>query len=234
MEPLTQAERNLLYGIRDFARFRKTFYVAIAGGGGGSITGATFQPTGIISPVAPSPTAGLGSAGLAPGIIPPVPATGNPGLQVNPGASGIIGLQVAFAAPVSGYLTTLLQASQMQVDLFNIEKLEGFLRLGKAMEEGGDISQLQVDQFEQQVLTGRSNLLTDQLQYLQSRDQFKLQLGLPTDLPIELDDAPFRPINQQFQRYEDFFKDFQGAVAQTEDLKAPAMVAQVRMGLRRI
>src|SRR5207302_9981140 len=44
LEPLTQAERNLLYQIRNFVRFQKTFYVAIAGGGGGSITGATFQP----------------------------------------------------------------------------------------------------------------------------------------------------------------------------------------------
>ena len=57
------------------------------------------------------------------------------------------------------------------------------------MEEGGDISQLQVDQFEQQLLGGRTKLLTDQLQYLQSLDQFKLQLGLPTPLPIELDDT---------------------------------------------
>src|SRR5947207_14937506 len=29
LEPLTQAERNLLYAIRNFARFRKEFYVAI-------------------------------------------------------------------------------------------------------------------------------------------------------------------------------------------------------------
>ena len=34
MESLTQAERNLLYGVRDFARFRRDFYVNIVGGGG--------------------------------------------------------------------------------------------------------------------------------------------------------------------------------------------------------
>jgi len=234
LEPLTQAERNLLYQIRIFARFRKEIYVAIAGGGGGSITGATFQPTGIISPITPSPAAGLTSSGLNPGVIPPVPAAGNPGLAITPGGAGINALQVAFAAPVSGYLSTLLQASQMQVDLYNIEKLEGFLALGKAMEEGGDITQLQVAQFEQQVLGGRTNLLTDQQQYLQSLDQFKLQLGLPTDLPIELDDTPFRPINQQYQRYEDLFKDFESAIAQAEGLSAPALVPKVRKELHRI
>src|SRR5205807_2420882 len=32
LEPLTQGERNLVYAIRNYARFRKSFYVAIAGG----------------------------------------------------------------------------------------------------------------------------------------------------------------------------------------------------------
>src|SRR5207237_150423 len=103
----------------------------------------------------------------------------------------------------------LLQGAQMRVDQYNIDKLEGFLRLGRAMQEGGDISQLQVDQFEQQVLRARTALLMDQLQYLQSLDQFKLQLGVPTVMAIELEDTPFRPLNQQFQRYEDLFKEFE-------------------------
>ncbi len=34
LEPLTQAERNLLYTIRDFARFRQTFYINTVGNGG--------------------------------------------------------------------------------------------------------------------------------------------------------------------------------------------------------
>src|SRR5207248_9364288 len=34
LEPLTQAERTLLYSIRSYARFRKIFYVAIGAGGG--------------------------------------------------------------------------------------------------------------------------------------------------------------------------------------------------------
>src|SRR5262249_27761065 len=49
LEPLTQAERNLLYQIRSYARFRKEFFVSIAGGGGGSISGGVFVPTGVIA-----------------------------------------------------------------------------------------------------------------------------------------------------------------------------------------
>ncbi|WP_020468312.1 TolC family protein [Zavarzinella formosa] len=33
LEPLTQAERDLVYGVRSYARFRKNYYVSIAGGG---------------------------------------------------------------------------------------------------------------------------------------------------------------------------------------------------------
>jgi outer membrane protein TolC len=234
LEPLTQAERNLVYEVRNFARFRKEFYVAIAGGGGGSITGATFQPTGVIAPANFSPTGGLGSSGLVPGIIPPVPVLTNPGLDVNPSASGRIGLTTAFAAPVTGYLSTLLEAAQMQVDEYSIQKLEEYLRLARAMEEGGDISGLQVDQFEQQVLTRRSTLLGDQLSYLQALDTFKLQLGLPTNLPIELDDTPFRPLNQQFRRYEDLFAQFVATSNEPLPFGTLEMVPRVRQEMRRI
>jgi hypothetical protein len=218
LEPLTQAERNLLYEIRLFARFRKEFYVFIAGGGagfgggtsggGGSIFGSTFQPSGVLAPGTFSPTTGLGSSGLFPGVIPSVPVTGDATGRINPGSSGFITLSTALAAQVGGYLSTLLQAEQRQLDLFNLEKLEANLKLGRAVAEGGDISELQVEQFEQQVLGGRTSLLNDQLQYLQSLDSFKLQLGLPTALPIELDDAAFRPLNEQFQRYEDVFNQY--------------------------
>src|SRR5262249_55780399 len=234
LENLTQAERNLLYEIRTFARFRKTFYVAIAGGGGGSITGATFQPTNVIAANFFNPNAGFASSGLFPGAIPPVPSNGNPGPRVTPGQAGQFNLQTALAAPVSGYLTTLLELAQVQVDEYNIKKLEEYVKLAKAIQEGGDISQLQTAQIEQQLLRGRTSLLQDQFQSLQSLDQFKLQLGLPTPLPIELDDAAFRPLNQQFQRYEDLFRDYDAASREAEQFGAAELVGKLRNELRRL
>jgi hypothetical protein len=234
LEPLTQAERNLLYQIRNFARFREEFYVAIAGGGGGSITGANFQPTGIIAPTGFAPTAGVGTSGLTPGNVGMLPVTGNPGLQVGTGTSGRVGLTTAFAAPVSGYLSTLLQAAQMRVDEYSLQKLEANLQLARAIQEGGDIAQLQTDQFEQQVLVRRTTLLMDQQQYLQSLDQFKLQLGLPTNLLIELDDAPFRPLNQQFQRYEDLFNEYVAASEEPSRFGTPEQALALRRELRRL
>src|SRR5262249_30895654 len=94
--------------------------------------------------------------------------------------------------------------------------------------------QLQTDQFEQQLLQRRGNLLADQYQYLQALDQFKLQLGLPTNIPIEQDDSDFRPLNEQFQRYEDLFNSFKAASDAPLAFGTEQTVGQVRQGLLKI
>src|SRR5205823_1440434 len=91
LEPLTQSERNLLYQVRSYARFRKEFFVAVAGGGGGSISGGVFVPQGVIAPTPFSPTGGLGASNVVPGVIPPVTADVNR-LQQTPGPSGRLNL----------------------------------------------------------------------------------------------------------------------------------------------
>ena len=62
------------------------------------------------------------------------------------------------------------------------------------IEEGGDVSQLQVDQTESQLLQGRSTVLQEEVDYRDALVRFKLQLGLPPNVPLELDDAPLRPL----------------------------------------
>ena len=49
LESLTQAERNLLYAIRNYARFRKELYVDIASNNGGASAASAFQPSGVLS-----------------------------------------------------------------------------------------------------------------------------------------------------------------------------------------
>ncbi|WP_152050432.1 TolC family protein [Tautonia marina] len=49
LEPLTQAERNLLYAIRDFGRFRQEFFVSVLAGGGLSGGGGGDPLTGYLS-----------------------------------------------------------------------------------------------------------------------------------------------------------------------------------------
>jgi hypothetical protein len=208
LEPLTQSERNLVYFIRTYARFRKEFFVSIAGGGGGSISGGAFIPTGVITPNIVTPSAFFASSGLIPGVI-DNNGTANPnGLSVNPGTSGRLVLTTAIAPNVSGFLGSMLQGAQIAIDQENIDKLTEILKLMEATKEGGDISQLQVDQTEQQLLTGYSSLYLDQQQYQDNLDRFKLQLGLPEDLPLELDDSDLQPVIEQFRRFEQILRQF--------------------------
>jgi hypothetical protein len=231
LEPLTQVERNLLYQIRTFARFRKEFFVSIAGGG--SISGGGFVPTGVITNAAFSPSQGIGASPLIPGVIPSVTGDVNR-LAVNPGTSGRLNLNTAIQAPVAGYLGSLLQHAQIAIDEGNIAKLQEFLKLFEAFKEGGDISQLQVDQVEQQLLSGRTTLLTDQQQYGNIIDQFKLQLGLPTDICLELDDKWLRGQKRQFKRYEEIFAQYEAAGKEALSHGDPAFTPKLRAELRRL
>lgn len=221
LEPLTEAERNLVYQIRAYMRFREEFYVAIAGGGGGAITGGAFVPTGVLS----SSGTGVGVAAtpLTPGVI--GFSTASPNLLVPPGPSGSLFLSTELTAPVSGYLGTSLQFSQIALDEANNRNLEDFLQRFEALKEGGDYSQLQVDQVEQQLLNGRSRLLLDTQQYETSADNLRLQLGVPVTLPIELDDSQLRPIKEQFQRYDNVFKQYEQAGIAATQLRNTAVTA---------
>ncbi|HMF14326.1 MAG TPA: hypothetical protein VKE94_18545, partial [Gemmataceae bacterium] len=232
LEPLTQAERNLLYEIRSYARFRKEFFVAIAGGGGGSISGGAFQPTGVIaSTIGSTAGQGLGGSPLSPGNL---LFNLTPGLLVTPGIAGRLILSQELSAVPSGYLGTNLQYAQIDIDKSNIRNLEGFLKRFEAIKEGGDVSQLQVDQVEQQLLGGRTNLLNDEQQYYDAVERFKLQLGLPTDLPIALDDAPLRPILRHFRRYEEVLSELDAAQVKAQALEKLEDVSKVRGEMLRI
>ena len=181
LEPLTQAERNLVYEIRDYARFRKVFFVSLAAGGG---------------------TGGGGVAVLD-------PATGL--TQQVVGGGGVTG---------SGYLPILLRTAQIANERKNVTAFEGFLKLFNAFKQGGDIGQVNVDQVEQQLLGSRFTVVQRETDYRDALDRFKLQVGVPTNLRLELDDAPIQPMAQQLQKFEQVFAQFDEARKTAESLEA--------------
>lgn len=168
LEPLTQAERSLLYQIRTYARFRKEFFVTIAGSG-------------------------------------------------------------------DGYLPILLRAAAVANEAKLVSISQETLKLFEAMREGGDVPQLQVDQVEQQLLQSRTALLNRQLDYQNALDRFKLLLGVPPCISLELDDEPLRALSQQARRFEELIAQFEAARAEAAAVdifkKTPR---QVREELRRI
>lgn len=206
LEPLTQAERNLLYAIRDFARFRQQYFVYFAAGQPTFIPGVQAGVPALSSPSVTSPNP------FVPGAV-PLPAVSNPASppQVPPGAGGRL-FPIDGPTPTpQGYLATIVERAQLVNAYKNIENLERYLRLFKVFLEGGIVNEVQVGQVEQNLLRSTENVLTNQANYRISLDQLKQQLGLPMTVFIDLDDEPLLPMVEQTQRFEDITLYFEEA-----------------------
>jgi hypothetical protein len=199
LEELTQVERDLVYQIRSFARFRKELYVEIASNNGGSINGGAFQPSGVLSPNNVNVNDGLGNSGLTPGVPSAVTLSRNSPIAF-PNPTGRLVLQPAITPAPSGYLNTMLQKIQVYIDQENIDVLVDILLRFRGLLEGDVVGPLQVQSVEQQLLSGRATLLLDQTQYLQALDAFKNEIGVPQGLSIEMDDSVLQPLLKQFRR----------------------------------
>jgi outer membrane protein TolC len=128
LESLTEAERNTLYAVRTFARYRKSFYVGVTAGGN----------TGV------------------------------------------------------GYLGLLLQLQQLRNSEADLKRQEESYRLYDELFRGGRASVVDVDIIYQGLLNSRLSVINARLALENSLDAFKLQLGLPPRLPVELDDGPLQ------------------------------------------
>ena len=122
LEGLTQSQRNVLYAVRDFARFRKQFYVDVVSG-------------------------------------------------------------------EQGYLNLLLKVQAIRNLEQNLLALEQNLRTHEALAEAGIVTPLQVDQVFQRYQVGRLALIRARNDLQNSLDSYKIQLGMPPELPVTLDDS---------------------------------------------
>lgn len=235
LEPLTQAERSLLYQIRNFARFRKQLYVEIASNNGGSISGSTFQPSGVLSNTNPTNVSSgrLGASGITPGI-PPLVTTTIGGPILAPAIPGVLFLANAITPPPTGYLSTMLQKIQVYIDQENIDVLTDILLRYRGLLEGDVVGPLQLQSVEQQLLTGRATLLSDQQQYLQSLTSFRLALGIPMALSIDMDDSLLRPLLKQFRRARSITENEHAAVTEASNLIAIEKAPRLRAELLRL
>ena len=87
-------------------------------------------------------------------------------------------------------MQTLFQVRTTEANLDSLLRTLGLL---EANLDAGLIDIVQVDNFRQNIETQRANLLTSCVQYDTQVDQFKLQtLGLPPDIPVEVDDTMLR------------------------------------------
>ena len=120
-EPLTQAEREVLYAIQDFEQFKKEFSVAIA----------------------------------------------------------------------DKYYSTLQTGDQLRNQEENYRGLIASSRRASRLAEAGKTPKIQVDQSVQNELRARDSWIATRQSYFRAVDQFKIELGLPTDANIKLDRQEF-------------------------------------------
>ena len=128
-EGLTQAERNVVYAARDFARFRKQFFVDFA----------------------------------------------------------------------ARYYARLRDFRQIEIESQNYFSLVRAFNQSEAEYRAGLVPRVQVDQVEQDLLSGRRNLISVCNNLEQQLDSLKIEMGLPTETPINIDLTELNQLTQSDQ-----------------------------------
>jgi hypothetical protein len=196
LENLTQAERNLLYGMRSYARFRKLFYVSVSAGG--DITNNPYGLQGLSANLG----RGIGGNLTAPtvGFLPLLQQGAIVGNQRR-NVALLEGLLRQYRAFQEAGQVAPLQVNQVEVQLLNSRgQLLGSVQGGGTLGSG---------------IRG----------YLDGLDNFKLQLGLPLTVGLEPDDGPLRPVREQLARFEDVSADVrevEAAGSRYDPAEAPA------------
>ena len=184
LERLTIAERTLLANLRSFERYRQGFYGDIvfgAGNVGGPQRRGGFFGAGLEG------FTGQGSGGFA-GVG---SASGfGGGLGGGGGAGGGGGFAGGGVSNVGGFVGLLQSLQQIRNAESSLNLQLRTLALLEANLEAGLVDLSQVDQFRQSIETQRAVLLQSRNALQSSLDNYKRgTLGLPPDLPVELDDS---------------------------------------------
>ncbi|MGL4419843.1 MAG: TolC family protein, partial [Gemmataceae bacterium] len=157
LESLTQAERDVLYAVRNFARFRKQFWADIT-------------------------------------------------------------------TTSSGYLSLLLTIQNVRNQQANLRSQEQNYRLHQELIKGGRVSPVALDQVYQGFVLARVQVASAEVQLQNQQDAFKLRLGLPVRVPVELDDSllnPFVLTDPQLEALRDRIDQFQKDRTATIDTPPP-------------
>lgn len=112
----------------------------------------------------------------------------------------------------SGYLGLLQDQQEIRNQMTNIVALRDSLsQLEAAFEANRISSRLQVDQARQALLNAQSGLLTARAAYESKVDRFKVDLGLPPELPVVIDD----PLLERFELIDPDLTAMQDEIAET-------------------
>lgn len=178
LEPLTLAERNMLYEVRALARFRQEFMPAVLA--------SNLNTTGAGQTAAPI---------VAGGTTDGVGGAGGGGVGGGGGGNGYLGVLNQYQQVENGRKNVAAYESL----------LEAYTQMAEGA--GANISQLNVDQIAQSLEQQRISLIQATTSLRIALDTYKTQLGLPPDLPLVLDRELLAGFNDVFQQINDWFTD---------------------------
>jgi len=113
-----------------------------------------------------------------------------------PGTTG--GGELAFLirgqrSPTEGFYSLLFSLQRWRNQQTNVQSLEGLIRDLELLSQAGRASSLDVTQLESSLATARAIEASRRRMFYENLDRFKLQLGLPPDLDVDLDDSLLQP-----------------------------------------
>jgi len=169
MERLTLSERTLLANVRQMERFRRGFYLEVVtgvdAGDGPRRRGGVFGGSGL-----------GGFTGVGGGGFGQLAGGGNAG----GGRTG--------AGQVGGFIGLLQLQKSVRNQEINVAQLRSSLVQFQEFARANRIDYLQVQQSEQALYNAQSALINTKVQYQDQLDQFKVSLGLPPQIDVDVDD----------------------------------------------
>jgi hypothetical protein len=111
--------------------------------------------------------------------------------------------------PIVGYLNVLQDLQEMDNDYRNIAFFERLLVTFRELVQGesSGLSPLQVDQIDSQLQSARQALVQDRTTYRNDLDQFKIQMGMPPDVPVVLDRRLTSAFKNTFDNIDEWQRD---------------------------
>lgn len=240
MENLTQSERNLLYATRDLARFRKLLFVdTVSGGGRGGFLGLLTQlqairnQEGNIRRLEEQVELLRANAAKPPGKLSEPLAQLPDGFKVPNDLEG----KVAYDAERKLLNWYGGMSDQQAKQLLSLSDDAEFQRAATELTQllTSDTVTLDVAQLESSLRSSQISLQSQRRAFQDSLDQYKIDLGLPPDVVVTIDDK----LLDQFQFIDQTLYDFEDEVDDLIELTgalepATSNINDVRTALARL
>jgi len=133
-----------------------------------------------------------------------------------------------------GYLSLLLQVQAIRNLEANLVALRENLRAHEALAEAGIVSPIQVDQVFQRYQLGRFALVRARNDLQTALDQYKIRLGLPPEMEVDLDDSLLDPFELNSPEVLQLGEEIEQLQASFRELDEAPGLEKLRAGFERL